>query len=245
MNPQKCHGLFFYVILRTGICDFFFSVGGKVIVIIGGDDNYRSEDEKDRVIISRWAWRKISSQFRDEFLDGRKSFIFSWNKQHREIHEEALLHFFEPSKEGQKFEYQPKLKQPESGKSAQSSTERNPVQKYQSMVERRGEGIKSSGSFSAEQRRGKFSGGHSRSADETREYSLFSRHNIAEQTRDDHLFGGTSGTAMATSEVEHGAKSKETPSASTGRAKGTGKERRANLVYLYNLKEFLAVFFIS
>ena len=40
-------------------------------------------------------------------MDGRKSFIFSWNKKHREIHEKALLHYFDPSKKGQKFEYQP------------------------------------------------------------------------------------------------------------------------------------------
>ena len=41
-------------------------------------------------------------------MDGRKSFIFSWNQKHREIHEEALRHFFDSRKKGQKFEYQPK-----------------------------------------------------------------------------------------------------------------------------------------
>ena len=40
-------------------------------------------------------------------MDGRKSFVFSWNKSHRAIHEEALLHYFDPSKKGQTFEYQP------------------------------------------------------------------------------------------------------------------------------------------
>ena len=40
-------------------------------------------------------------------MDGRKSFIFSWDKKHRKIHEEALLHFFDPSKKGQKFEPPP------------------------------------------------------------------------------------------------------------------------------------------
>ena len=40
-------------------------------------------------------------------MDGRKSFVFSWDKKHRKIHEEALLHFFNPSKKGQKFEPQP------------------------------------------------------------------------------------------------------------------------------------------
>ena len=42
-------------------------------------------------------------------MDGRKSFIFSWNKKHRAIHEEALLHYFDWSKQGQKFEYQPRI----------------------------------------------------------------------------------------------------------------------------------------
>ena len=58
-------------------------------------------------MISRWVKRKVSSQFKDEFLDGRKSFIFSWNKSYRKIHEEALLHYFDPSKSGQKFEWKP------------------------------------------------------------------------------------------------------------------------------------------
>ena len=45
-------------------------------------------------------------------MDGRKSFIFSWNQKHREIHEEALRHFFDSRKKGQKFEYQPKRRPP-------------------------------------------------------------------------------------------------------------------------------------
>ena len=78
--------------------------------MIGGDDQYRGEDEGERAVISRWVRRKVASQFNEECLDGRRSFIFSWNKQHREIHEEALLHYFDPSKKGKKFEYQPKPK---------------------------------------------------------------------------------------------------------------------------------------
>ena len=78
--------------------------------MIGGDDEYRDEDEEERTVISRWARRKVASQFNEECLDGRKSFIFSWNKQHREIHEEALLHYFDPKKKGRKFEQQPKPK---------------------------------------------------------------------------------------------------------------------------------------
>ena len=44
-------------------------------------------------------------------MDGRKSFIFSWDKKHREIHEKALQHFFDSSKKGEKFEYQPPKRQ--------------------------------------------------------------------------------------------------------------------------------------
>ena len=40
-------------------------------------------------------------------MDGRKSFIFSWNQKHREIHEEALRHFFDSRKKGQKFSTPP------------------------------------------------------------------------------------------------------------------------------------------
>ena len=83
---------------------------GNVLLVIGGDDQYSNEDEKERTVISRWAQRKVAPQFNEECLDGRRSFIFSWNKQHREIHEEALLHYFDPSKKGKKFEYQPKPK---------------------------------------------------------------------------------------------------------------------------------------
>jgi len=81
-----------------------------VLLVIGGDDQYKDEDEEERTVISRWARRKVASQFNEECLDGSESFIFSWNKQHREIHQEALLHYFDPSKKGQKFQYQPKPK---------------------------------------------------------------------------------------------------------------------------------------
>ena len=70
----------------------------------------KMKTRKDR-LFSRWARRKVESQFDEEYLDGRKSFVFSWNKTHRKIHEEALLHYFDPSKNGEKFQYQPKLKQ--------------------------------------------------------------------------------------------------------------------------------------
>ena len=79
----------------------------NVIIVIGGDDNYKDEDEEEKEFISRWARRKVSLQFSDEFMDGTESFIFSWDKKHRKIHEEALLHFFNPSRKGKKFEPQP------------------------------------------------------------------------------------------------------------------------------------------
>ena len=81
--------------------------GGDVIIVIGGDDKYKGEDEEEREVISRWAKRKVVSQFGKEYLDGRKSFIFSWNKQHRAVHEQALLHHFDLNKKGLKFEYRP------------------------------------------------------------------------------------------------------------------------------------------
>ena len=83
------------------------STGGDVITVIGGDDNYKDDKEENQEVISSWAKRKVSSQFGGEYLDGRKSFIFSWNKQHRAVHEQALLHYFDPNKKGIKFEYQP------------------------------------------------------------------------------------------------------------------------------------------
>ena len=80
------------------------------MIVIGGDDNYRDQDEEEQVVISRWARRQVASQFDAEYLDGRKSFIFSWNKAYREIHEEALKHYLDPSKKEQKFQYVPKPK---------------------------------------------------------------------------------------------------------------------------------------
>ena len=78
--------------------------GDKVLIVIGGDDSYKDKNEEDTAFISRWAKRKISSQFSEELIDGRKSFIFSWNQEHRAIHEEALVHFLDERKRG-KFEH--------------------------------------------------------------------------------------------------------------------------------------------
>ena len=96
-----------YVLLGLFTFESALLLGGNVIIVFGGDDNYDGVDEENREVISRWAKRKVSSQFSIEYLDGRKSFIFSWNKQHRVIHEQALLHHFDPNKEGKEFDYQP------------------------------------------------------------------------------------------------------------------------------------------
>ena len=84
----------------------FFS-DNRVLIVIGGDRYYQNEDEKARSVISRWAKRKVASQFGEEYLDGRQSFIFSWNEKHRLIHEEAMRHYLDPEKRGSKFEYTP------------------------------------------------------------------------------------------------------------------------------------------
>ena len=81
-----------------------------MLIVIGGDDEYRDKDEEAQVVLSRWARRKVESQFDAQYLDGRKSFIFYWNKGHREIHEKALEHYLDPSKKGKKFQYVPKQK---------------------------------------------------------------------------------------------------------------------------------------
>ena len=79
-----------------------------MLIVIGGDSYYKNEDEGARYVISRWAKRKVASQFGEEYLDGRQSFIFSWNKKHRPIHEEAMRHYLDPKKRGSKFEYTPR-----------------------------------------------------------------------------------------------------------------------------------------
>ena len=88
---------------------FFFSFQDeKVLIVIGGDENYRDNDEENGSTLSRQARdTALSRQLRPQLIDGRKSFIFSWNKKHRAIHEEALIHYFDCTKKGQKFTSQP------------------------------------------------------------------------------------------------------------------------------------------
>ena len=73
--------------------------------MIAGDEN---KEQEEREFISPSALKNFKTQFQLECIDGRKSFVFSWNKKHRSIHEEALQHFFDPSKKGKKFEHQPR-----------------------------------------------------------------------------------------------------------------------------------------
>ncbi|XP_022804645.1 uncharacterized protein LOC111341875 [Stylophora pistillata] len=110
------------------------ATGGDVIVVIGGDDNYEGNGEENREVISRWAKRKVSSQFSEEYLDGRKGFIFSWNKQHRAIHEQALLHHFDPNKKGQKFEYQQQSPNQQTKPEIQSPGLQNPQKTDKSLL---------------------------------------------------------------------------------------------------------------
>ena len=87
---------------------FFLFQDEKVLIVIGGDENYRDDDEENRSTLSRQARHTaLSRQLRPQLIDGRKSFIFSWNKKHGAIHEEALIHYFDCAKKGQKFTSQP------------------------------------------------------------------------------------------------------------------------------------------
>ena len=74
-----------------------------MLIVIGEDERYKDKDEEEKAVISHLGKNEISVQIRRELVDGRKSFVFSWNKEHRPIHEEAMLHFLDPSKNGQEF----------------------------------------------------------------------------------------------------------------------------------------------
>ena len=92
-------------------------------MVIGGDSNYKDETEETQNVLSRWALRVVNLQFKEEFRDGRISFVFSWNEKHRAIHEEALLHFFDPSKAGFKFVPQLEVAAKQSSDAASASVE--------------------------------------------------------------------------------------------------------------------------
>ncbi|XP_068686764.1 uncharacterized protein [Montipora foliosa] len=103
--PKEIYGVFVQCAPHLLVTEFaeFAIEDEKVIIVIGGDDNYKDEEEKQGSVLSRWAYRQVSSQFDEKLMDGRKSFIFSWEKEHRPIHEEAMIHFLDPHNNKQKF----------------------------------------------------------------------------------------------------------------------------------------------
>ena len=52
-----------------------------MLIVISGDNNYKDTDEEDRSVISRWARRKVASQFKGEYLDG----LLSSKQNKREV----------------------------------------------------------------------------------------------------------------------------------------------------------------
>ena len=60
---------------------YFVIQGDKVLIVISGDNNYKDTDEEDRSVISRWARRKVASQFKGEYLDG----LLSSKQNKREV----------------------------------------------------------------------------------------------------------------------------------------------------------------
>ena len=62
-------------------------------------------EKESRLILFVKLWSR--SQFGEEYLNGRNSLIFTWNKQQRVIHEEDLLHHYDPNQRRQKVEDQP------------------------------------------------------------------------------------------------------------------------------------------
>ena len=47
---------------------FLFFLDDNVLIVIGGDSYYRDENEEVRFVISRWARKKVASQFSEEYL---------------------------------------------------------------------------------------------------------------------------------------------------------------------------------
>eukprot|EP00058_Branchiostoma_floridae_P026005 XP_002611495.1 hypothetical protein BRAFLDRAFT_63870 [Branchiostoma floridae] len=71
---------------------------GHVLVVIGGDEK---SSEADRKVVSNWVRYKVASQFEDEYLDGRRGFVFSWGKSYYPVHEEAFQQYLRAIRRGQ------------------------------------------------------------------------------------------------------------------------------------------------
>ena len=69
----KLHIVWKYVLLRLFTFESALLSGGDVIIVIGGDNKYKGEDEEEREVISRWAKRKVISQFGEEYLGGKRA----------------------------------------------------------------------------------------------------------------------------------------------------------------------------
>ena len=69
----KLHIVWKYVLLRLFTFQSALLSGGDVIIVIGGDNKYKGEDEEEREVISRWAKRKVISQFGEEYLGGKRA----------------------------------------------------------------------------------------------------------------------------------------------------------------------------
>ncbi|XP_078684623.1 uncharacterized protein LOC144918057 [Branchiostoma floridae x Branchiostoma belcheri] len=63
---------------------------GRVLVVIGSDEKSSAADGK---VVSNWVRYKVASQFEDEYLDGRRGFVFSWGKSYYPVHEEAFQQY--------------------------------------------------------------------------------------------------------------------------------------------------------
>ncbi|XP_031570348.1 uncharacterized protein LOC116304715 [Actinia tenebrosa] len=77
--------------------------GDRVLIVIGGDDGYKDQGERDKSVLSRQVLNKVRPQFKAKYLNGMKSFVFSWDESHYPIHEEALEFYLDPQKQGQEF----------------------------------------------------------------------------------------------------------------------------------------------
>ncbi|XP_032227442.2 uncharacterized protein LOC5503217 isoform X2 [Nematostella vectensis] len=92
INQDRTDGIGYTKVYRA----LLRATEGRVLIVIGGDDNYKTQEERDTSVLSQWARGKVSSQFKEEYMNGSRSFIFSWDEHHHPIHEDALQHFLDP-----------------------------------------------------------------------------------------------------------------------------------------------------
>ncbi|XP_066286370.1 uncharacterized protein [Branchiostoma lanceolatum] len=73
-----------YAVLHRALRE---ATNGRVLVVIGGDEKSSAADTK---VVSNWVRYKVAPQFEDEYLNGRRGFVFSWGKSFHPVHEEAF-----------------------------------------------------------------------------------------------------------------------------------------------------------